>query len=384
MLAVGLATSACADDETPASGTQGAGGMASGPGPGGAGGGGASGTGGAIPDTECASTTAEAVELYPKGTSASLDRVAVVGTRLVASGEAGIVFFDEDGQNVDPTPTVLRASRHVAASEGDTVAVAAYDDDWLSVQRLDEAGGAVTALGGVTHDFPQVTSIASASWGSPLVWAYNTRLLGRTLTPSGTFATDPYDVALGAFSTFVFLESGVRGDEIGVVWSGDENLGANQSFFTRIASDGPTGERSIIHETAGSHNVTAVVGIDTGYLVMFTGEPPDYAPAMLRIGLDGFPKGDPIPLAGARFGHGMASHGDRVAVVAGRETGEIQMRALASDLSPMGPWVCLGPDFDPDRPAAITAQGSGYAVVYTSLAGASIYHRTDDTGQGAQ
>lgn len=374
---------ACSDDEPSDIPTGGQGAGAAGAGGAGSGGLGGNGGGGEIPDTECVDTAASAIEVYPSGSAPAVDALSAVGTRLVASGDDGIVFFDGDGSNADGSPRVLRDSRHVVASEGDAVAVAAYDPSWLSVQRFDEAGESLTALSGVGQDVPQVTAIAAAPWGTPVLWAYNTRLYGRTFTPQNTMSS-VFDVAVGAYRTFIFLAAGHRGEEIGVVWSGDSTLGANQSFFTRVTSSGPSGERGVIYETAGVHNVQQVVGTDEGYMVLFTGEPPEFRPLVLRLGPDGSPLGEPTTLAGAAFAQGLASRGDSVAVVAGRASGELQMRSFGLDLAPRGPWVCLGSDFDAIWPAAITASGAGYAVTHTSAAGALVLHQTDDSGEGTQ
>ncbi len=353
-----------------------------GAGGGGAGGGGGDGGGGEVPNTECVDTAAVPTEVYPAGTALRLDRITAVGPRFLATGEAGYVFFDGDGANADATPTVLRDSRHVAASEGDVVAIAAFDMDWLSVQRFDANGLEQTGLGGVTQTLPQLTDIAHASFGTPIVWAFNTRLYGRTLFPESSMSP-VFDVAIGAYKTFVFLVAGARGDEVGVAWSGDATLGANQSFFTRITSDGPTGDMVELHESVSSHSVTGVAGTDDGYVVLLTGEPPDFTPLLARLDAEGRRQGNLRALDGALFAQGIAGRGARLAVVTGRATGEVQMRVFESDLTPAGPWVCLGANFDAVRPAAIAAIDGGYAVLHTSADGALILHRTDDTGEGA-
>lgn len=371
---------ACSDDETRASatttGTASTGGST---GVGGAGGG----TGGTeIPNTDCVETEAVGAVVYPGGTALAVDQLVATGARFAATGEAGLVFFDADGQNADATPSVLRASRHVVASEGDKVAVSAFDSEWLSIQRIASDGVPLGGLAGISQDRPQLTATAAAPWGTTVVWAYNTRIYARTWYDVTMSAE--YDVGIGAYTTFVFLQAGARGNEIGVVWSGDATAGANQSWFRKIDSTGPVGEEAaLIYETAGVHNVTSVVGTDDGFMVMFTGDAPDFEPVMMRLDADGAPRGGAVRLDGAQFSQSMASQGSSVMVVAGRATGEMQMRPFDLDLSPLGPWVCIGTDYNEVLGAAITPDGAGYAVMHTTDGGALTLHRTNDTGEGA-
>lgn len=375
---------ACSDDETASAVGPGAGGFGDGGSAGGAtGGGGGGGTssssggaGGTIPDTECVDVPNAAVEVYPSGSGIRLDQFVAVGSRWAASGDEGYVFFDADGTNADAAPAQLAPNWNVLGYEGDTVGVVASTAAAVQYQRLDESGAAVTGPRGLGFQQPVGVTVASSSGNTLAVWAFNTRLYARGIGADGLLAGNAFDLATSAFSTYVWLGSAGRDGQIAVAWSGDATPGSNETFFVLSGLTGTLGEPQAIYESAESHAVVQVAATDSGYVVLVSGEPPTYLPVLLRVDPDGSLVSS-TTLAGARFAHGIAAQGNRIAVIAGRESGEPQVRGFDESIAPLGPWMCLGSDYETTLSPRVANDGAGYATLHTTTSGAVMLHRIE-------
>lgn len=366
----------------PGPGSGGGGGGGGGQGGGGAGGAGASGGGTLIPNTACASPASAGVEVYD-ASAPNLQMLASVGTRWLANGEDGYVFFDRDGQNADVTPTVVLPSRSAIASEGTTGGVAASNENVIQFVRLDEDGENVEGPAGVALLEPAVLSLASNDGAALITWAFNTRLEARAIDDTGTVDGDAFDVALGAYSTYVFLQSVARGTEFGIVWSGDPAAGDNHSYFLRADKSAAIGDPVLLVSTEDVHSVAQIAATDDGYVVLFTGVPPMYRPLVMTLDATGSSLSGLMELEGAQYAYGVASTGDGFAVLVGRESGEPQLRAFDLDVTPLGDWVCLDGEHDDTIPGAISTDGDGYAAIHTTSAGALVLSRVDAAGTGA-
>lgn len=393
LAAVLPALAGCDEDAPPTSTSAPTSGPTTGPGGGGGGGdgggdiggGGAGGDGGGtvIENTDCTDPAVASTELYAAASAPDLRQLARVGTRWAASGEDGHVFFDADGANADATATVLLPNRNAIGSEGDTLGVAASNDNVIQFQRLDANGASVAGPAGMALLEPIALSVASNAGDTLVTWGVNTRLHARGFTAAGVFAGDAFELVIGAYSTYLFFASAARGDEVAVVWSGDPTVGENRTQVIRADLDGPIGDPIDLYESALPHSVTQVAATDEGYVVLLTGPPPEREPLVILLDVSGTPMGEPYRLEGGDIAHGIASTGDGFAVIVGRATGEPQLRAFDLEVEPLGPWVCLGGAHNDTVPAAIASDGEGYAALFTLNDGAVMFNRTDAVGTGA-
>jgi hypothetical protein len=382
MLAWPCLAAACSDDDVTSTSTP----TGTGGGQGGSGGSGGSGAGGdggqIIPDTECVDPGAAGLDVYDDGAAPAVGQLARVGARFHASGPDGRVAFDDDGDNADASPLPLGASFNVIVAEGATVGMAA-SGSLVQFQRFDEDGAGASALAGVASEAAVALALAATPDRTFVTWAFNTKLRGRALDENGIFVGDAFDLTSAAYSTFASIRAVARAGRYGVVWTGDADLGAQTSFFVEASATAPAGDRIDLYRSVGAHTVADVVATDDGYVVLLTGEPPENRPLVLVLDEDGTPRGEPRVLEGASYAIGVASRGDEVAVLAGRASGEPQMRAFDLELAPLAPWVCLGDDLDLASPGAIAVDGAGYATLHRTAAGGAVLHRLDHLGTGA-
>jgi hypothetical protein len=379
----------CSDDELPprqpTGVIPGVGGMAGGGGSDGGGGGG-EGPGGAggnvIADTDCAAPGAAGVEVYADTDGLRLEQLEAVGSRWIASSSEGYVFFNGDGENADGAAQQLAPNFNVIVSEGATAGIAASGPGFIQFVRVDEQDMTIAGPLGVALESPEALALASEGGDTVVVWAYNTTLKARPVNSGGVLGA-AVDVAFGAYSTFVEVVAAARSGSVGIAWSGDPDLGANVSQFTLIEAGGVVGDSVRLLETVGAHSVAGIVATDAGFAVLFTGEPPANEPLVMTLDAQGEPTSEIWRLQGARYAHDLASLGDGFAVLAGRGSGEAQMRSFDLTLQPAADWVCLGADHDDSRPPAVAVDGTGYATLHTTLAGAVMLHRLDHLGTGA-
>jgi hypothetical protein len=253
----------------------------------------------------------------------------------------------------------------------------------VQFQRFTEAGGGASALLGVAQETAVSLALAASGANTLVAWGYNTKLRARAVNQAGFFDTDAFDLAGGAYSTFLFLHAAERLGRFGVVWTGDADLGANTTFFTEASATGPLGDRIDLYQSIGAHTVNGVAATSDGYVVLVTGEAPENRPLLLLLGPDGQRRGGVYSLEGASYAFGIASRGDEVAVLAGRASGEPQIRAFDLQLEPLESWVCLGESFEATAPGAIAVDGEGYATLHRTGTGGAVLHRLDRLGTGA-
>ncbi|MBW2528201.1 MAG: hypothetical protein JRI23_28755 [Deltaproteobacteria bacterium] len=382
-----FALPACSDDDTPSgpgpvtgtgtgtatnTGTTTATGAGGGGGAGGATGG--SGTGGGVVDPPCQAPAQAATEVYPAGSFLQLRHLAGVGSRWLAAGDIGYVRFDADGTNADATPTVLGSFTHAVASEAGSLAgVAAGQNNWVGYQRQN-ATGPETGPRTLANDTPLGVTVAPVGTGSLVVWGWNGLLQGRVVDASG-IAGSEFDVAPGAFSNVLFLRSAARGNVAGVAWYGAPPNSPYRSSFVAVDDSGPTGSVVTIWETPATHELHQIAATDDGFVVLVTGEAPERRPRLIELDASGNPVGTPTLLDGATRGHSLASQGSSFAVVAVHQTGEPQIRTFDLDLQPLTNWTCLAAAHNAAVPAAVAPDGSGYAVIFETDAGATMLSR---------
>jgi hypothetical protein len=311
-----------------------------------------------------------------------LSQLVGVGARWVAGGAAGYVYFDEDGANADTTLASLGPYWNLISSEGGNVGVAAASDFGVQYQRFDDTGAAVTGTRGLAQQSPVGLALASNAGDTLIVWAFNTRLYGRGVGTDGLIAGDVFDVANGAFSTYVWLAAAARSGEIGVAWSGDATLGNHELFFVRANTTATIGPPRAIHQTAEPHIVVDMVATSLGYVILAAGPAPDYLPTLVAVDAEGEVL-QITTLPSARFAHGLAANGDRIAVVTGTTDGKPQVRAFDPALEPVGPWECVDTAYDESMPPSVAVDGAGFATIHTTSTGAVILHRLGALDAGA-
>lgn len=348
---------------------------------GGAGGaGGGTGTGGFV-EASCEDTAATPIEVYSTGSALGLRQLVEIGGRWLASSPDGWVTFDLDGLNADPGPTALADKFNVIADEGEVAGIAAGNDNWVGYQRLGPTGP-VTGIRSLANlDSDGVTTAATAAGDAVTVWGYNGKLTMRLVDASGGVPNDAVDVALGAYSGALRLRSAGRDDRVGLVWFGSDVVGIFQTWFLPLSPAGPLADRVLLHETTPvQHDLHRVVATDKGFMVLLSDD--DLTPRLHSLDEMGV-EIESLTLAGVTAVYDLATNGNELAVLAGRSTGEPQMRVFDAALDPVGPWICVSGPQNLAVPPTIAANGSGWAVLAQGEAGATSLIRVDATGAGA-
>ncbi|MEM6790582.1 MAG: hypothetical protein AAF715_23885 [Myxococcota bacterium] len=361
-----------------------AGATTTGPGPGGGGGADVAAGGGA---SACVDASTPSVEVYPAGSDRALTRLVRIGSRWLAAGFDGYVRFDDDGANADPEPTSFgQGGFHVLAAEPALGAVGygAAGDTAVAYQRLGEVE-AITGPRGLASEVAQAVAVAAADDVSVVVWARNGALWGRTVDGAGAPGDGVFLVQAGAYATSVRL-FGVSGGSATAVfgWTGASTPGVFQSQLLRLDPADPAGGEppNPFFVSADQHELLGIAATDDGYAALVQGGP---GGAQL-LSLDGF--GNAIVSSGALPGalpaYGLASLGDRIAVVARGDDGSPRVRVFDLDLVPVGPWVCLDVDHDPTvAPTVAPDPAEGFAVLYQRPDGSTHLIRVDDGGYSA-
>lgn len=382
------AVAGCGDDDrSPSGGTL----TTVGPGPGSSGSGasggtggmtGVGGSGGEISDTPCEAPAQAAVELYGAGTDQRLTTLVPVGNRWLAAGQNGYVRFDRDGSNADANPTTLGGTGfNVLTEEPGAIGYASAGSNYVGYQRLGE-NDLITGPRSLSMDSPNGVATAAADMDAVTVWADNGAFWGRTVDAAGTLATEEFLVLAGAYTTNVRMHGLSGAGEMYLFWNGPNPQGLFQSQLLRVGPTGPgTNTPNAFYGTPYQHDLVQVVAIDDGFMALVFDDAG--IPRFLRLDDNGNLTHESPGLAGVQLVYGMASQGNQVAIVAGRETGEPELRVFDLALSPVGPWVCLGTDHDSSVPAAIAADGTGYAAIFQTGDGATMLGRVDAMGTGA-
>lgn len=383
------AIAGCGDDgRTPSGGTLvtsvGVGPGSSGSGANGGAGGttGVGGSGGEIPDTPCEAPALAAVELYGSGADQRLTTLVPIGNRWLAAGQNGYVRFDRDGANPDANPSTIGGNGfNVLTEEPGAIGYASAGSNYVGYQRLGE-NDLITGPRSLSMDTPNGVATAAADMDSVTVWADNGAFWGRTVNAAGMLADDEFLVLAGAYTTTVRMHGLSGAGEMYLFWSGPNAQGLFQSQLLRVGATGPgTNTANAFYGTPFQHDLVQVVAVDDGFMALVFDN--EAVPRFLRLDPNGNLTQESPGLAGVQLVYGMASQGDRIAIIAGRASGEPELRVFDLSLSPVGPWVCLGSEHDPSVPAAIAADGSGYAAIFQTPDGATMLGRVDAVGTGA-
>lgn len=381
-----LVTVGCGDDDrTPSGGTLTTISVGAGTTTGAGGTGGMAGMGGAgasIPNTPCEAPAEALEEVYPDGTERGLTRLVPIGNRWIASGSSGYVRFDRDGTNADTTPTTIGGTGfNVLAGEPSAVGYASAGSNYVGYQRLGE-NDVVTGPRSLSMDTPNGIALGAAGDDSVTVWAFNGALRGRTVEASGNLANDDFLVRAGAYATSIAMHGVSGSSNLHLFWSGSADQGIFQSQMLRVGPTGPdANDPNVFYTTPVQHDLIRVVPIDDGYMVLVLDAMADAR--FLRLDENGNLMDQSPVLEGVTLAYDLATQGDRVAVVAGRESGEPELRVFDLDFAPAGPWICLGDDHDASVAPAIAADGNGYAAIFQTEGGATMLGRVDAVGTGA-
>ena len=158
-------------------------------------------------------------------------------------------------------------------------------------------------------------------------------------------------------------------------------VGIFQTWFLPLAPGGAVADPLLLHETTPvQHDLHRVVATDKGFSVLISDD--DLTPRLLSVDPMGV-EIESLELPGIAAVYDLATNGNELAVLAGRSTGEPQVRVFDAALDPVGPWVCVSGPENLAVPPAVAADGSGWAVLFQSENGASSMIRVDATGAGA-
>ena len=164
-------------------------------------------------------------------------------------------------------------------------------------------------------------------------------------------------------------------------WYGAPNQGSFQSQLLKVDANGAIGTPNVFYSTSLQHELVQVVAVDGGYMALIVEV--NASPRFLRLDEFGNVTQSSLGLAGISTAYGLAAQGDRIAVLAARDTGEPELRVFDLTLEPQSPWVCLDTTHDPSAPATISADGTGYAAIFQRTDGATKLSRVDASGTGA-
>lgn len=335
-----------------------------------------------IPDTPCEAPAQPATEVYPAGTDQQLTELVPVGNRWLAASQGGYVRFDRDGSNADPMPTTIGGmSFNVLTTEPGAVGYASAGTMYVGYQRLGE-NDIVTGPRSLSMATPLGIATAAAGMDAVTVWADNGAFWGRTVDGAGLLANDSFLVLAGAFATSVTMHAISGPGEMFLFWNGSDTQGLFQSQLLRVGPMGPGANApNVFYQTPIQHDLVQVVETDGGFMALVFDN--DGQPRFLRLDPNGNRLTESAGLAGVSLVYGVASQGSQVAVVAGRDTGEPELRVFDLSLNPVGPWVCLDTAHDPAVPMALAPDGTGYAAIFQTPAGATKLSRVDAAGTGA-
>ncbi len=341
-----------------------------------------------VPDTECVPRGGSSVELYPGDPGAPVfGQLGKVGERRFASGGIvpGFVVFGADGSEASMVITSAE-DQQAFASEGMQLAEAGLTGSTIFYQRYDALGSAVGGAVELTSNASRAPYVGAGEGQSLIAWTESTALKARGIDSDGQAAGAAFEIASIATPDSVKASILRRQDGFAVIWSERVSAFQYRTRFALATSTELEGPPIDVIEDAPEHELVQAIKTPSGYAVLISGGPLDYAPYILVLDEAGERTMPAARLMGSFMGYGLAAQGEELGVVAPLDSEEPGFRAFDAALKPLGPWVCLDAKTDINDPIGIDSDGAGYAVVYrreTEAGGAEIYARFDRLGTGA-
>ncbi len=330
-----------------------------------------------VPDTPCASVAMVPTTLY--GASSGMppfDRTRAVGERRIAFGSrsGGFVTFDADGAHASSSVIALPGDYNVVSGEGNTIGIAAADAaEAIVFRRFDASGEALTEPLVLGHDVPTNIVVAGGAGASMVVWGVSGRLRARRVDAMGARTSPAFDFAEGLVTTYFTAAMTLAATDFALVWTGDDGSGAYATWFARLGPEAPNAAPSHVVLRAPLHRTVDVAPFGQGFVILLDAITPTAAPMLAFLDAAGLLAGPLRVLHGARFAFGLAAREDRIAVVAERLTGEVELRTFDATGAPRDDWACLSAPSDAvDHEAAVDVDADGFVVLSEQADGAEV------------
>lgn len=349
-----------------------------------------------VADTPCAARGGSVREVFaPDTTNHRPLAVVAVGARRAMQTDDGVILLDADGAVGSGLLTPSAAVTQIASTptalgtlgpEGTRLALARFDSSGAAIggsislaesaKGFGAGGGDGRLLVAWVEDF----ELRAAAFGDQ----------GEGLAPAFTFRSGIAEVE-GA--TFAVAHGG--GDEFGVAYVG-KLAGNHRLVFTRVSTTKRLQTSFTLLLGADPLRLVGLARVESKFALLFERRIAGTTEILLSV-LDSSGRflGPTRRLLGVRRAFGVASSGGEIGVVAWRagatsEPGEtvpdaIEFRPFDRAGAPLGSWVCLDEPFTSptiDVGAAILAEDSGYSVLMRTPKHAVSLARFDRRGTG--
>lgn len=354
------------------------------------------------PDIPCVTTTAPKTTLFTAADSGGLggppiQLVQSLGGGRFGSGPnfEGFITFDATGANPKQIASPFPGSLVAWVSLGTSVG-AFVGDTGLKFQKFDTNGvaqGAPVTIAAAGDPVIGVYAASDKSGGAMVVWVANTTIHAAYINAAGALAGTPWTVASNASTVRVSMAARDDGKYM-IVYSYTVATDTIQGTVQLADANGAVGTPRDLTKLFGQLFPAGVVATSAGWLLSFDAGGDD---RVFLVPLNG--NGDVVPPARRLLGGdqpwALASAGTSVGVVTmsndtlvGGKEGprKPQFRPVDSAGHPLGAWVCLdGPVPSKQyQDMGVVADGSGWSIVYKSVADETVLMRTNLLGTGPQ
>ncbi len=354
-----------------------------------------------VADTPCSPVGGTSTPLLPGGANAVLFRsLRTVGSRRAADGidGQGFITFDPDGTSLVSAIGQTHINDNlVAATDGGIFLAGSLDDPELVVyRRYDSNATPQGAIVPVALEASDGLGVGINAQGNALIaWGTPTGLRGRGVASTGPVGAGAFDVALtnrAHASSVSIVDDGDGNGIFAYALSGDDGGGTYQTVFGRATVTGRVGDPQALFVGSAPRRVIQLLKTASGYALLLGSSGP--SPFAVLVILDPF--GRPLladRLLGTTNALALAAQGSELGVTAirsfsvdgGQEQHAPEFRPFDAKGTALGPWVCLtAPSPNAAVGAALTADGTGYAAVYSTEDESAALARFDHLGTGSQ
>jgi len=256
----------------------------------------------------------------------------------------------------------------------------------IFARRYDPAGVPLGELNEVESQPPDTFTAISGGSETLVAWGTSGGILARSFGAADSLGLT-FSVANSGWEGNVRLAGAHRGSEYLLAWSTTQK-GNYYTRVARITAAGVVSPMANVLATAKPHSVVNIVPTTSGYVLLLTSGAPSFNAYAIVFDEKGVPETTMRRLLGSIVGHDLASVGGELAIVAGRAAGVSALRPFDAKMAPLGSWVCLAAPPAPPPPdtggiATVAGDGTGYAALAFTSAGATELYRTDRLGTGA-
>lgn len=327
------------------------------------------------PDVACThDSSAVPIEIYPASANPSgFARLEMVGSRRVAwtSFGSGFTLFDAIGANANPTLTSVADSYNFATSEGATVGLAGVTSDSVYFRRYDASGAAAFAPLGLGSTNGTGLLIGGSAGASLVAWGQGDAVQAVGVSEAGNVGVQ-FTFGAGTIGSYVKGSIAPATGGFAVAWTGEPVPNMVRTSFALTSATGLTKPVVQIATSSFPHQLVKMVKTPGGYALLFNGDFPSSTLYVLAVDGNGKVLGPAHRLLGGQFGWDLAAQGDKLGVLALKDTGEAVFRPLDASGAPLGPWLCFAGPSPNDLyiTAALQAAGAGYEILYRGNDGA--------------